>query len=59
MLQGVAAVTKLLHAGGLPPEETTAFLDSVRYDLTDATMRVYVIGEYSPKTRALLTGRLY
>lgn len=47
MLQGVAAVTKLLHAGGLPPEQTTTFLESVRHDLTDATMRVYVVGEYS------------
>ncbi|KAJ4393416.1 hypothetical protein N0V93_002626 [Gnomoniopsis smithogilvyi] len=44
MLQGVAAVTKLLHLGGLPPEETSAFLEGVRYDLTDATMRVYVVG---------------
>lgn len=47
MLQGVAAVTKLLHLGGLPPEETPAFLERVRYDLTDATMRVYVVGKYS------------
>lgn len=47
MLQVVAAVTKLLHAGGLPPEETAAFLERVRYDLTDATMRVYLVGEYN------------
>lgn len=45
MLQGVAAVTKLLHLGGLSPEETPAFLESVRYDLTDASMRAYVVGE--------------
>lgn len=46
MLQGVAAVTKLLERGGLPLEEIPAFLEQVRYDLTDATMRVYVVGKY-------------
>lgn len=47
LLEVVGAVTKVLHRGGLPPEEAPEFLEEVRENLKDRNMRVYTSGEFS------------